>query len=92
MAMGNVPRHFELWSSEEDDTASSPFSKLPRHASGEFCATTDLTCETGHQTIPLRLQGDIEDVEVGNWTMGVKGCTSWMKRPEFYCFRGELGT
>ncbi|GFW63111.1 hypothetical protein TNCV_4454591 [Trichonephila clavipes] len=22
-----------------------------------------------------------------NWAMGVKGCISWMKRPELYCFR-----
>ncbi|GFV36175.1 hypothetical protein TNCV_233651 [Trichonephila clavipes] len=31
-------------------------------------------------------EGDIEDVssELGNW---VKGCTSWMKRPELYCSR-----
>ncbi|GFS52552.1 protein polybromo-1 [Trichonephila clavipes] len=38
----------------------------------------------GHETTPLRVKGDIEDVssELDN---GVKACTSWMKRTEFYC-------
>ncbi|GFU76338.1 hypothetical protein TNCV_285381 [Trichonephila clavipes] len=38
----------------------------------------------GHGTTPLRVKEDIEDVssELGN---RVKGCTSWMKRPELYC-------
>ncbi|GFY34148.1 hypothetical protein TNCV_2504511 [Trichonephila clavipes] len=37
-----------------------------------------------HETTPLRSKGDIEDVssELNN---GVKGCTSWLKGPEFYC-------
>ncbi|GFW50605.1 hypothetical protein TNCV_2889071 [Trichonephila clavipes] len=40
----------------------------------------------GNETTLLKVKGDIEDVssELDN---GVKGCTSWMKRPEFYCFR-----
>ncbi|GFT24846.1 hypothetical protein TNCV_3021331 [Trichonephila clavipes] len=35
----------------------------------------------GHET-PMRVKGDMEDVscELDN---GVKGCTSWMKSPEF---------
>ncbi|GFW15676.1 hypothetical protein TNCV_3581741 [Trichonephila clavipes] len=40
----------------------------------------------GHGTAPLRVKEDIEDVsnELGN---GVKGRTSWMKRPELNCSR-----
>ncbi|GFS94515.1 hypothetical protein TNCV_2015251 [Trichonephila clavipes] len=38
----------------------------------------------GHET-PMREKGDIKDSSPVNWTMGVKGCTSWRKRPEFYC-------
>ncbi|GFY06282.1 uncharacterized protein TNCV_2680741 [Trichonephila clavipes] len=38
----------------------------------------------GHETTPLRRKGDIEDAYSTVWTIGVKGCTSWMKRPGFY--------
>ncbi|GFT11677.1 hypothetical protein TNCV_264671 [Trichonephila clavipes] len=42
----------------------------------------------GHErhTAPLRVKGDIEHVS-SELDKGVKGCTFWMKRPEFYCSR-----
>ncbi|GFW93014.1 hypothetical protein TNCV_4209501 [Trichonephila clavipes] len=44
----------------------------------------------GHGTTPLKVKEDDEDVssELGNG--GVKGCTSWMKRPELYFSRRVL--
>ncbi|GFY19796.1 hypothetical protein TNCV_4649661 [Trichonephila clavipes] len=40
----------------------------------------------GYEITPLRVKGDIEDV-YSELDMGVKDCTSWMERPEFYCSR-----
>ncbi|GFV34397.1 hypothetical protein TNCV_1776861 [Trichonephila clavipes] len=40
----------------------------------------------GHETTPLRVKEDIENVLV-NWTMGVKGCPSLIKLTEFYFSR-----
>ncbi|GFW21741.1 hypothetical protein TNCV_2529401 [Trichonephila clavipes] len=39
-----------------------------------------------HETTSLSGKEDIEDVSV-NWTVWVKGCTAWMKRPESYSTR-----
>ncbi|GFU82413.1 hypothetical protein TNCV_2462961 [Trichonephila clavipes] len=52
-------------------------TKLPERLINEHYSRT-----WGHETTPLRVQGDIEDVS-SELTMRVKGCTSWMKRPEF---------
>ncbi|GFU55666.1 hypothetical protein TNCV_1649761 [Trichonephila clavipes] len=38
----------------------------------------------GHETTPLRVK-EVSKMFPVNWTMGVKGYTSWMKCPEFYC-------
>ncbi|GFV55198.1 hypothetical protein TNCV_1382191 [Trichonephila clavipes] len=39
-----------------------------------------------HETTPLRVKRDIEDIS-SELDGGVKSCTCWMKRPEFYCYR-----
>ncbi|GFW24213.1 hypothetical protein TNCV_1847721 [Trichonephila clavipes] len=41
----------------------------------------------GHETTPLRVKEDIEDVFSELGEMGIKSCTSWMKHPELYCSR-----
>ncbi|GFU56599.1 hypothetical protein TNCV_1407381 [Trichonephila clavipes] len=38
-----------------------------------------------HGTLPLSAKGDIEDAS-SELDIGFKGGTSWMKRPELYCF------
>ncbi|GFT71253.1 hypothetical protein TNCV_3002391 [Trichonephila clavipes] len=38
-----------------------------------------------HETL-LKVK-EISKVVPVNWTMGVEGCTSWMKRPELNCTR-----
>ncbi|GFV36108.1 hypothetical protein TNCV_4964561 [Trichonephila clavipes] len=47
--------------------------------------TNELRPVRGHET-PLRVKEDIEDVS-SDLDNGVKGCTSCMKCPEFYCSR-----
>ncbi|GFT59068.1 hypothetical protein TNCV_186481 [Trichonephila clavipes] len=50
--------------------------------------TASLLEHGGYETTPLRLKRDIEDVSIEHlvrWTIGVKDCTSWMKRSELYC-------
>ncbi|GFY15269.1 hypothetical protein TNCV_1570801 [Trichonephila clavipes] len=56
----------------------------------QHCKLTETSSRTrGHETTPLRAKEDIKDVtsELDDGGEGVKSCTSWMKRQEFYCSR-----
>ncbi|GFX89509.1 putative transposase [Trichonephila clavipes] len=51
---------------------------------GSYFEGDNVELARGHGTTPLKVKEDIEDVSRELW---VKGCTSWMKRPELYCSR-----
>ncbi|GFX57280.1 hypothetical protein TNCV_2965591 [Trichonephila clavipes] len=65
------------------DTFELQETKLPARL---INTTNDRRLVQGHETTPLRAKGDIKHVS-RELDEGVKGCTSWMKGPEFFCSR-----
>ncbi|GFX65574.1 hypothetical protein TNCV_5083101 [Trichonephila clavipes] len=70
-------------------TFSSYKNEVARMTDQHYRRTDTSSGTLGHEATPLRVKGDIEDVS-SELDDGGKGCTSWMRSPEFYCSQREL--